>query len=94
MIMANQTFKHTRKALEEFDAGAAERSRLWDAINCADDVYKAEGREKADLEKLQDAFHQDTKDVNSLAHCRLVPVIVMRHMAKLGERREAEGKGG
>lgn len=76
-----RTFSHTAAALIEFDAGAAARSRAWDTVDTNEDVAAAEQAEAEALRAVQEAFHRDTADINSLANCHLVDLGFMRRMA-------------
>lgn len=76
-----RTFSHTAAALIEFDAGAANRSRAWDTVDTNEDVAAAERAKAEGLRAVQEAFHRDTADINSLANCHLVDLAFMRRMA-------------
>jgi hypothetical protein len=75
------TFDNTRRALVEYDAGAAERNAAWDRIENADELLDAEQADQVALEKVQEAFHKDTADINSRDSCAHAPLIFMRRMA-------------
>lgn len=77
-------FPNTRAAVVEYDAGMNERDRAWDAIESNDDVKACEERDKAALRKVQEVFHQDTSDINSLDHCYLVGINYLRQISKEG----------
>lgn len=79
--MKMRTFDNTRKALIEFDAGAAERQRLWDSIESNQDVEAAVAADNAAKNKVREAFYEDTKDINSKENCMCVEVDFMRRLA-------------
>lgn len=78
-----RTFTKTAAALIEYDAGKGKRDRMWNAISCTEDVKAAEETEATALAKVQEAFHEDTSDINSRDDCRLVDIGFMRRMACL-----------
>lgn len=76
-----RTFSHTAAALIVFDAGAAARARAWDAVDTNEDVRAAEQADVEALRVVQEAFHRDTAEINSLANCYRVDLGFMRRMA-------------
>jgi hypothetical protein len=70
--------KHSAEALTVYDSKMAALARKWDKAKNDDDVATIEAAEKAALMELQDAFHKDTSDRNSLDHCRIVEASVIR----------------
>lgn len=66
------SFPNTKKALEEYDAGRAERDRLWQEAMSNQDMIHYGRVELAAAEKVQEAFYQDTKEFNSRDRCSLV----------------------
>ena len=77
--MSTQTFKHTKKALEAYDAGAAARKRAWDSVDDPGDVAAAQKLEEFHLRQVQQAFFQDTKGTNSLDRCLIATIDYMRN---------------
>lgn len=77
------SFDHTRAALAVYDAGAAERSGMWDQVQTNEDVAVIEREENKALRLVQDAFFKDTKHINSREHCRRADLAFMRRMAAL-----------
>lgn len=72
-------FPNARAALEVWLQGQDDRSRAWDRVECNDDVWAAERADNEALAKVQEAFFEDTKPINSLDHCRLIHITdVMR----------------
>jgi hypothetical protein len=74
-IMTTPDFKHTKKAWPEWER---ENKRL-KAMLDDESAYKTmeafnnwEKLNDANDRRLQDAFYEDTKEYNSLHHCRLV----------------------
>lgn len=80
-----RTFSHTAAALIEFDAGAATRARAWDSVDTNEDVHAAEQADVQALRVVQEAFHRDTAEINSLANCYRVDLRFMRRMAASSE---------
>lgn len=84
-----RTFENTRKALEFYDSRKAARDALWNSIESEADVRDCEALEKEHLRQVQEAFHKDTSDINSLENCYRVDVGFMRRMAmRQGENGE------
>lgn len=75
-------FNHTRQAIAEYDRTAQERQQVWDSIQTSEDVDIAERIDEAALRAVQDAFYEDTKDINTLSHCRRVDIGFMRRLAE------------
>ncbi|MFC5511026.1 hypothetical protein ACFPOU_07795 [Massilia jejuensis] len=76
-----RTFNHTAAALLAFDAGAAKRAQAWDTVETNADVDAAELADAHALRAVQEAFHRDTAEINSLANCYRVDLGFMRRMA-------------
>ena len=75
-------FDNTRKALVEFDATRIARQKAWHEVETNSDVFKAELDDHAALAKVQEAFHQDTKEFNSRESCSRVDIQFMWEMAE------------
>lgn len=69
---------HCRKALLEFDAGQAERDRVFKIVENMETAQVAFDAEDSAIEKLRLAFYEDTKDRNSRADCMEVGVDFVR----------------
>lgn len=78
----SRKFPHTKAALEIYDAGKPARENAWNRAESNADVDAADAADKAALQLVQKAFHQDTADINSLSHCMLVDLNFMRRMVK------------
>jgi hypothetical protein len=76
-----RTFSQTAAALVEFDAGVAKRTRAWRTAETIEDVVAAEQSDARALRAVQDAYHRDTFDINSLGNCHRVDLGFMRRMA-------------
>lgn len=76
-----RTFGHTAAALIVFDSTAAERARAWDDAECMDDIQYAEEADLKALRHVQVAFHNDTRDINSLESCKRMDLGSMRKLA-------------
>ena len=78
----SRSFTNSKAALVIYDADDPRRLALCNAISDAPDPMKAcdvwEAAEKEALEKLQQAFWEDTKDINSREICRLADVGTLR----------------
>lgn len=79
-------FSNSIAALAVYDAGAAERDRVWDEVERNEDADAAEANDKAAAELVQRAFYEDTKGINSLEDCLRVAVKDIRRMATGGKR--------
>lgn len=77
-----RSFENTRQALIEYDAGKPARDTAWNRVETNDDVTACENADKLALRKVQQAFHKDTSDINSLDHCYLADMDFMRRMAR------------
>ena len=75
-----RNFDHTAAALTEYDASKAARDSAWNRVEKNEDVDACEAADKAALRKVQEAFHKDTQDINSLDHCYLADLEFMRRM--------------
>ena len=73
-------FTNTRAALITYDAGSAQRQKLWTAADTNDDVNEAVAADRAALELVQAAFYEDTKAINTRRHCELADIQFMRHL--------------
>ncbi|MDR9847069.1 hypothetical protein [Herbaspirillum huttiense] len=65
-------FAKTKAALNVYYDSLPARQQAWKSVTSNEQVHAANTADRKALEALQDAFHEDTKDINSLAHCRLV----------------------
>lgn len=68
-------------ALQDYDATAAERQRLWDAILTDDDLEKAQAADRAALRKVQMAFFSEPDQPNCVDNCLLVDIENLRRFA-------------
>jgi hypothetical protein len=67
-----ELFPNSYEALEEWCAGRSWRKAQWDAVQDNAGVQKAQDAEDLACEKVQEAFYEDTKHINSRDHCKLV----------------------
>lgn len=74
-----------KDALAEYDRTAAERNRMWATVETSEDVIAAEQADKDALLKVQLAFHELTKDRNSLERCKLAGLDFMRRCAAFSD---------
>lgn len=79
----NVSFKNTRLAVAEFDAGEPMRYRLWETAESLADVDHVEMLDKLALLAVQRAFYRDTSAFNSQASCSRVDIRFARRMAEL-----------
>lgn len=80
--MANTfCFCNSRAALAVYDAGAAERAAAWDEIETNEDVATAEALDASAKRRVQEAFYEDTKHINSLENCLRIDVESIRRIA-------------
>lgn len=77
-----RSFGQSAAAILVFDAGAVQRIRAWSSAECAEDIAVAERADAEALRAVQEAYHQDTSDINSLASCYRVDVDFVRRMAR------------
>ena len=76
-----RSFSQSAAALIVFDAGADARARAWSTAETAEDIAAATRADALALRAVQDAYHRDTSDINSLANCHRVDVDFVRRMA-------------
>lgn len=76
-----RSFSHSAAALIVFDAGVVQRARAWNAVETVEDVAAAERADSIALRAVQEAYHRDTSDINSLANCYRVDLGFMRRIA-------------
>ncbi|MFK3740909.1 hypothetical protein [Massilia sp. TN1-12] len=76
-----RTFNNTAAALIEYDAGAAAREGAWNRVEQNVDADAAQQADLLALRKVQEAFHKDTSDINSLDNCYRVDIDFMRRVA-------------
>lgn len=71
---------HTRKALKRYFSPlqVSQRQELMDAIQDDITMQHWENAEKEALRKVQMAFFEDTKEINSLDNCLLMDVHTLR----------------
>jgi hypothetical protein len=65
-------FTHTRKALEAYDAEKPRLDALMFESMTEEAVWAAVAAEKAEADKVREAFFQDTRHVNSRDHAALI----------------------
>lgn len=76
-----RSFSQSAAAPIVFDAGAAARTRAWSTAETAEDIAAAERADALALRAVQDAYHCDTSDINSLANCHRVDIDFVRRMS-------------
>jgi hypothetical protein len=75
-----RSFEHTAAALVEYDAGKQARDNARNRVERNEDVDAAQEADLMALRKVQEAFHKDTHDINSLEHCYHADIAFMRRM--------------
>lgn len=73
-VFEMKKFKHTIKALKEFDDKKPIRDSLWDHASSDDDIVSAIHVENVDVDKVRESFYLDTQDRNSKDRCMLVDI--------------------
>jgi hypothetical protein len=87
-------FENTARALVEFDKGARAREDAFLGSENAAEFYAAEAEERREMQKVRDAFFEDTKEFNSRSVCDIVGLDFCREMvARDKERKKARGQG-
>lgn len=76
-------FSRTRQALVEFDAA---RDAVWGAIDGKSDLVAYALADKTALDKVREAFYQDTRSSNNRADCMQVGLDFLRKTAKTNGR--------
>lgn len=66
------TFLKTRAALAAYDADTPRRDALWTHEMSASDVHAAQAAELAAVNKVREAFAEDTAEINSRERAFLV----------------------
>jgi len=77
-----RTFSQTAAAILVFDSTAAERRRAWNEAETNEDVAAADKADAQALRHVQDAYHRDTSDINSLANCHRIDIDSMRRLSR------------
>lgn len=77
-----RTFSQTAAAILVFDSTAAERRRAWNEAETNEDVAAADKADAQALRLVQDAYHRDTSDINSLANCHRIDIDSMRRLSR------------
>ena len=80
MPIKKRDFMRTKQALANYRAAGSERDRLWDTVESDADVERADQRDKADADKVREAFYLDTQDINSRDNCMRMHVGDIRRM--------------
>jgi hypothetical protein len=75
-------FDNTRLALLTYELGYWEREADWASVESDLEIERCAANDAAALRKVQEAYYQDTKHINSLENCLLVDLQFMRRMAK------------
>jgi protein-disulfide isomerase-like protein with CxxC motif len=70
----------TWAALEEFNDTRGVRQALWDTVQDEVDVGRAEFADAEALQRVQEAFYRETKDINSWHNCQLLSAEDIRRM--------------
>ena len=73
---------HTRAALKTYNETRKERDDYLDAAETDGEVYKWNLMEKAALDKVREAFFEDTKDRNSKDNCMILDLPTLEKWAK------------
>ena len=69
---------NTKAALKEYGATQPKRDRLVENVKTDIDVEHWEQEEEDALNKVRQAFYEDTKDRNSLDNCMLLSLKILR----------------
>lgn len=77
-------------AIAEFDAGKPARDNAWEQIYSPADLAACEAADKAELQKVQQAFWELTQDRNSRDNCALVSIDFCRKTAAMAVADEAD----
>jgi hypothetical protein len=77
-----RTFGHTAAALIVFESTVAQRARAWETAASVEDVDAAELADINALRPVQEAFHRDTSDINSLESCMRMDLASLRKLAQ------------
>jgi uncharacterized protein YecA (UPF0149 family) len=73
---------HTRAALKKYHETLPERETYLDNAETDGEVYKWNLMEKAALDEVREAFHEDTKDRNSKDNCMILDLPTLEKWAK------------
>lgn len=80
--ITTRTFGRTAAALIVFESTVAERARAWETAETNADIDAAERADIDALRPVQEAFHGDTRDINSLESCMRMDLASLRRLAK------------
>lgn len=75
-------FENTSKALQRYDASQADRDRLLEVADTTAAFRAWEQIEKAALDRVREAFFEDTKGVNCRDNCMIADLAFMRRCVK------------
>lgn len=65
-------FKNTKAALIVFDATKPEYDSLWEKVDSEEKMKAAQLFDQLAMNKVREAFFEDTKEFNSREHCMLI----------------------
>jgi hypothetical protein len=74
-------FPNSKKALKEYDKMLPTFNAMADAVQTDADVYGLMIKEKVAVDKVREAYYQDTKDFNCRDNCMLCSIAFIREMA-------------
>lgn len=72
-------YPHSIKALEEYDKGVIQRDLRWQKVETNAEIERLHAEDSVAKNRVREAFHQDTQDINSLEDClRIDPEDIRR----------------
>lgn len=75
-------FPHTKAALEKYDSTQSDRDFLWENPKSDWDVLHAQNQDQDAIDRVREAFYEDTKDRNSRDNCRVVKLGWLRALVE------------
>lgn len=75
-------FANTKAALKDFAASAPKRNVTWETAESNADVDEVTAADALAVKAVQDAFHKDTHDINSLENCRRISIQDIERMVR------------
>lgn len=81
---------HTRKAIKWYfsELQVSKRKKLLNDVMDDESMLRWEIAEKEDLQRVQRAFFEDTKEINSLDKCMLMDVLTLKKWCEKVENKK------
>jgi len=74
-------FTHTLAAMRVYESTLPERNAAWDKVETNEDVDELYRCDMEAVDKVRDAYYEDTKAFNSREHCSRIAYSDMKRVA-------------